>query len=157
MAGDLDNIEYTSRILDDLKVIVSDLEEVLHRRLDDEKRTASDDEARASMEPATQGVLRIARERHRQIHEEGFDASHDDRNTEGELAMAAAHYALRPALSGLLYLWPCTWAKQWNKKCKYDRIRQLEIAGALIAAEIDRLLRADNIRSAHKRDEESAH
>ena len=35
--------------------------------------------------------------------------------------------------------WP--WDKSYNKRHKHNRIRQLEIAGALIAAEIDRLLR----------------
>lgn len=36
--------------------------------------------------------------------------------------------------------WP--WSDAWDKRKKHDRIRQLSIAGALIAAEINRLLAA---------------
>lgn len=35
--------------------------------------------------------------------------------------------------------WP--WSPEWDKRQKHDRVRRLAIAGALIAAEIDRELR----------------
>lgn len=35
--------------------------------------------------------------------------------------------------------WP--WDKSWDKREKHDKLRSLQIAGALIAAEIDRLTR----------------
>lgn len=42
-------------------------------------------------------------------------------------------------LEVLRYFWPYTWAEKWWKPSPGDRIRELEKAGALIAAEIDRL------------------
>ena len=41
----------------------------------------------------------------------------------------------RPA--GWIDGWP--WSKEWDKRKKHDKLRSLVIAGALIAAEIDRL------------------
>jgi hypothetical protein len=89
------------------------------------------------------GIERIAAERKRQIEEEGFTAEHDDQWEHGELAEAAATYASRPHREGMLInwrklLWP--WELEWYKP-ETDRIRELEKAGALIDAEIDRLLR----------------
>lgn len=93
------------------------------------------------------GVVRIARERLRQIDAEGYDTEHDDGHERGELAACAAQYALPAELrelgpSGVPLLWPwgaCDWKPG-------DRIRELEKAGALIAAEIDRLERAEATR-----------
>jgi len=100
---------------------------------------------------ASEGVRRIAAERQRQIEEEGWTAEHDDEHTLGEMADAAACYAtiaadicndichgLSPTL-GPPQQWP--WNAGWWKPSA-DRIRNLEKAGALIAAEIDRLERA---------------
>jgi len=84
------------------------------------------------------GIERIAAERKRQITEEGWTSKHDDLHSENELARAAACYAL--AVEGDIKApenWP--W-KAWSWKPS-TRIRMLEKAGALIAAEIDRLLR----------------
>lgn len=90
------------------------------------------------------GAERIAAERKRQIDEDGenFSAAHDANWTADELALAAACYALparvrddtRPEPEH----WPWDWC--WWKPTPGDRIRELERAGALIAAEIDRLL-----------------
>lgn len=44
--------------------------------------------------------------------------------------------------AGLVYFNPWPWPTEWDKRGKHSRHRQLEIAGALIAAEIDRLRRA---------------
>ncbi|HCT33652.1 MAG TPA: hypothetical protein DF966_10890, partial [Sulfitobacter sp.] len=38
--------------------------------------------------------------------------------------------------------WPSEWDDEWDKRDQLDRRRKLVIAGALIAAEIDRLDRA---------------
>ena len=93
------------------------------------------------------GVAMIADERLRQIKEEGYDSKHDDKRTIGEISEAAACYARYASrqVCGLgsdksipiHWLWS---AKYW--KPKDEPIRNLTIAGALIAAEIDRLQRA---------------
>lgn len=99
------------------------------------------------------GITRIVAERKRQIEAEGYDKKHDAAHDGGQLADAAACYAdLAGALSrGArvkdlrdLYLdgrdapyWP--FEDEWFKPSE-NPIRNLEKAGALIAAEIDRLL-----------------
>ena len=90
------------------------------------------------------GADRIIQERIRQINKEEWSAGHDDEYEEDELSWAAVCYAapsqvFRYYENELDDPWP--WVANWDKRDKHDRIRQLEIAGALIAAEIDRLLR----------------
>jgi len=95
------------------------------------------------------GIELIAAERARQITEEGWTADHDDtEHPAGQLAGAAACYALWHSVylhSGVLWrfimaLWP--WSHEWWKPTQpADPIRDLAKAGALIAAEIDRLQR----------------
>lgn len=100
------------------------------------------------------GIERIAVERRRQVEQEGWTPEHDDNHEKGALGMAAACYAAPFRiflLSGFSAevegnrvemvhdAWP--WEAAWDKRRKHSRLRQLEIAGALIAAEIDRLLR----------------
>jgi len=101
---------------------------------------------------AGEGTRRIAAERIRQKTIEGWTPEHDAQHKEGELSVAAACYAIHHvgehpheyyvAMQGAkdMDAWP--WAEGWDKRDKHDRIRRLEIAGALIAAEIDRLLAA---------------
>lgn len=96
---------------------------------------------------AMNGLGLIAAERQRQIEEEGWTLEHDDSHGEDELAMAAACYALPAGVRRwqfgsrgpilLRSLWP--WEPKWFKRS--DRKRELVKAGALIAAEIDRLER----------------
>ena len=102
------------------------------------------------------GILRIAAERQRQIDEEKWSAAHDDKHRQGELARAAACYALTPIIREQMllkrslasHLWPFEW-RNWKPLTPHStadvrrqaRIRELEKAGALIAAEIDRLER----------------
>ena len=85
----------------------------------------------------------ITIERQRQIEKEGWTPEHDDNLVCDELAFAAAAYALTDKYfypsDRCNHVWP--WAKEWWKPTPNDRIRELEKAGALIAAEIDRLLR----------------
>ena len=82
----------------------------------------------------------IAEERQRQIEKEGWTPEHDDEWKNGEMAMAAMAYTYSrfiPSKDVLVLYWP--WDKKsWKPK---DAIRDLVRAGALIAAEIDRLQR----------------
>ncbi len=86
------------------------------------------------------GIERIAAERKRQIEKKGWSAEHDAEHRDGSLAKAAACYATGGVWGG----WP--WDMEWWKPG--DRIRDLEKAGALIAAEIDRLLAEDSALAA---------
>jgi hypothetical protein len=90
------------------------------------------------------GVELIANERKRQVDAEGWTPEHDDKHTDESLACAAACYALpnhwdksEPWES----VWPESWDISWWKPTPDNRIRELVKAGALIAAEIDRLQR----------------
>ena len=89
----------------------------------------------------------IAEERQRQIKVEGWTKEHDAEHTDGSLASAAVCYAIPSEYRHYSYcplrkarvpdFWP--WDKKWWKPCPKNRIRELVKAGALIAAEIDRL------------------
>lgn len=86
------------------------------------------------------GAAMIAFERRRQVDAEGWTPEHDDEHGGGELVDAAVAY-LRCGLtsaSDAKFPWP--WATDWWKPSD-DPITNLVRAGALIAAEIDRLLR----------------
>lgn len=89
------------------------------------------------------GTELIAEERHRQIYEKGWTAEHDDMHeVSGQLSKAALCYLVTsrdPKHAACLASWP--WAAEWWKPSP-DPIRNLVKAGALIAAEIDRLQRA---------------
>lgn len=87
------------------------------------------------------GINRIAAERLRQTTAEGFDTTHDAQHAKGELIHAAVIYlkfAFRQSQGEAMNpVWP--WGDEWLKLEKGNPIRALEKAGALIAAEIDRL------------------
>lgn len=109
------------------------------------------------------GIELIAEERARQVSAEGWTPEHDDAHDMGELADAAQCYATQPQCRRLMREhiavetarglaepdaprmvevlvpagWP--WDARWWKPG--DRKRELVKAGALIAAEIDRLQR----------------
>lgn len=99
------------------------------------------------------GVELIGAERQRQIEAEGWSASHDDSHSLEELAWAAACYAAPGEVRTLVYgkttgelLWasdPWPWEAEWDKRGQSPRVRDLVKAGALIAAEIDRLSRLE--------------
>jgi hypothetical protein len=104
--------------------------------------------------PYALGVVGLFVERAHQVVEKGHTLEADDRHTDESLALAAACYAAPQALyraktreeggqiiGGLVPAWPDSWPASLDKRGKVSRIRQLEIAGALIAAEIDRLSR----------------
>ena len=108
------------------------------------------------------GIDHIEAERARQKSVEGRDAEHDSQYVADELARAAACYALpitdHRRMDAVIFggapkgwPWDATW---WKPAHVYDdgrgnpviepgaRIRELEKAGALIAAEIDRIKQA---------------
>lgn len=112
------------------------------------------------------GIDLIAAERRRQIDTKGFDAAHDDEHVRHELALAAVCYAAperiyieaAPPTTGRHFLdpWPINWDPHWDNRPRSrwtghlvgaddidlpTRIRCLTKAGALLAAEIDRLQR----------------
>lgn len=103
------------------------------------------------------GIEWIARERKRQTDKLDWSPEHDDRHDSGELALVAALYASPERLyakheyaAGLRFEdpFPNDWgdARPHNGNVLKDAtdeeaIRLLKKAGALIAAEIDRLLR----------------
>lgn len=86
------------------------------------------------------GAERIAAERRRQIEEKGYDAGHDAGHAEGDLTSAAMAYlcaATNREAEGRAF-WP------WMDGFKPSTVvRDLEKAGALLAAEIDRLTAGD--------------
>ena len=90
------------------------------------------------------GIELIEAERKRQIEKEGFDAHHDWHHTPDELATAGAIYAMpeKYRQDYLVNKWP--WEMEWFKPCPKDRKRELVKAGALIAAEIDRIIEQEN-------------
>ena len=87
--------------------------------------------------PPISGALLIAAERQRQIEAEGWTPEHDDEHGAGEMAAAAACYALNAAGCGceVARNWP--WDGSWWKPTTSRR--DLVKAGALILAEIERL------------------
>ncbi len=113
------------------------------------------------------GIEQIVTERKRQIEEEGYGANHDDEHTDGSLALAAICYAapkkiyyIEELAVGLQIYDPWPWDLGDKRfecgDCKVtlsnmvpepstytrdERIDLLVKAGALIAAEIDRLQR----------------
>jgi hypothetical protein len=95
----------------------------------------------------TDGVQMIADARKRQI-EHGFTSGHDDCHDRGELVEAAACYAAYTArltrYPGDHAEMPSAWPfeRGWWKPSS-DRKETLAKAGALIAAEIERLQRAE--------------
>lgn len=94
------------------------------------------------------GVERIAAERQRQVGVEGWTPEHDDEHDSAELVLAARSYLSRTTDQrpdgerDYRFPPPPTWpwdASWW--KPSDDPVRNLIKAGALIAAEIDRLQR----------------
>lgn len=98
------------------------------------------------------GIELIADERTRQIEVEGWTPEHDAEHVTGCLAVAGASYALSMAaeVGGEHERWRDVYRDQaervWPfdaewRKVSSDPIRNLVKAGALIAAEIDRIQR----------------
>jgi hypothetical protein len=96
------------------------------------------------------GIDLIAEERAAQVSREGWTPEHDDEHTESEMAQAAVAYIeyagqqdhgkrvaqhISDSIMSRHWPWDAAW---WKPK---DQLRNLVRAGALIAAEIDRLQR----------------
>lgn len=86
------------------------------------------------------GILLIERERLRQIIDKGFTLEHDRRHANNELAWMAVHYAAPSTDGPEIATNRLPLPAEHDKRAKYDRIRQLAIAGACCAAEIDLLM-----------------
>lgn len=103
------------------------------------------------MKTEINGVAVIAKEREEQISKHNWSVQHDiDVNKDGQLVQAAVSYLsatnrvrLKTAYGLMtvrpLDIWPSNWGTNWFK-ANDDKIKNLSKAGALIAAEIDRLL-----------------
>ena len=105
--------------------------------------------------PLPAAVRDVVSERRRQRDGEGWTEEHDDTHGQGELAQAAAAYALVGSLSDewrtrlfpsswgtvIWAMWPSGWARTYFKP--KDRRRDLVRAAALILADIERI---DRIR-----------
>lgn len=125
-------------------VDVRDLRELLHHfdRIDTELRAIHQQAA-----PLSRALADIAAERRRQVEKEGWTPDSDDRLFNGQLATAAGYYALatgwpheRDIGRGLKpRYWPFN--HEWWKPTTARR--NLVKAGALIAAEIERIDRAE--------------
>ena len=94
--------------------------------------------------PVVDGTSLMTAERHRQVHEEGYTPEHDAQHDPNDLPWAAwslldAAVAPDPVIEPPK-MWPWE-ADLW--KPEHTPLRRLIIAGALIAAEIDRRLLED--------------
>ncbi|WP_258308943.1 hypothetical protein [Pseudomonas aeruginosa] len=93
-----------------------------------------------------QAWLDVQAERRRQVEAEGWTPEHDDEHSHGQMARAAACYALagssapNDGTAALLVSLAWPWDQQWWKPTSARR--DLIKAGALILAEIERLDRA---------------
>ena len=103
------------------------------------------------------GTKLIEQYREEQISKHNWSVQHDiDVNNDGQLVLGAVAYLLGsnpitvltpsgPAVIVAEQLWPNNWSKRWLKLSD-NRVKDLSKAGALIAAEIDRLLQtSDNV------------
>ena len=113
------------------------------------RQPATPSRVSGSVPDEVSGATLIAAERQRQIDDEGRTLEHDTEHTNQELAWAAVCYAAPETVYVVDYVartghirTVCTepWPRLWRRP-DCDRVRQLVKAGALIAAEIDRLMR----------------
>ena len=103
----------------------------------------------APCEHACDGASLIAAERRRQMEQESWSPDHDDQWDKSELIAAGVSYAIYAHWQARdpeclehptsPFAWP--WDEQWWKP--KDRLSNLVRAGALIAAEIDRMHRVE--------------
>jgi hypothetical protein len=89
----------------------------------------------------TMAAKDVLAERRRQVEAEGWTPEHDDQHTRGELARAAASYAVGGGLFRVnaMQVPQQVWPYRWEYNPSDDERRNLVKAGALILAEIERL------------------
>lgn len=93
--------------------------------------------------PDADAAVQVVAERERQVTAEGWTPEHDDSHPAGQMATAGICYAAMWAADDTAAAdWP--WDPEWWKP--KDRLRDLVRAGALIAAEADRDVRAKRDR-----------
>lgn len=97
------------------------------------------------------GAAYIMAERNRQIEKEGWTPEHDDQWKDGELSRAAICYVMWDIVKDSMIVkaretiqlwWPWDW-EWWKPKSQRGNLIR---AGALIAAEIDRLNRLSSTK-----------
>ena len=108
---------------------------------------AGDYASRCTVETIVEAVAESSKDSYEDIikeaiEKEGFDGVHDDEQKNNELVLAAMCYA-EPNRCGDGVPPAFPWDACWWKPSPNDRIKELTKAGALIAAEIDRLIRSD--------------
>ncbi|HIE2524405.1 hypothetical protein [Pseudomonas aeruginosa] len=105
----------------------------------------------SSLSPVPQAWLDVQAERRRQIEAEGWTPEHDDEHSHGQMARAAACYALagssapNDGTAALLVSLAWPWDEQWWKPTTVRR--DLVKACALTLAEIERLDRTAPVQS----------
>ena len=94
----------------------------------------------------SQAMTDVFNERFRQWDDEGFSHDHDDKHTNGELAQAAAVYAVWDCAVSFVNrhkirqtVWPWDWS-WWKPKSKRENLVR---STALLLAEIERLDRLE--------------
>lgn len=152
------------RRIENLSYLIPDVSEIGNLTMEDVGYYAKSEALKSILqfiEPLQEtkktGVELVADERQRQIEKEGWTAEHDAEHVCGELTDAAVMYAIRgywkkridPMIVGIDempgIMWPFSMEsfKPSNEPWPDGRIRDLVKAGALIAAEIDRLLKVN--------------
>lgn len=87
------------------------------------------------------GIEIIRNERKEQREKHGYDSAHDDQHINSEMVKFAVF-----CITGYDVHYPSNWDTSHKLKIfKKDRVDQLGIAGAMIAAEIDRLQRKKSL------------
>lgn len=89
----------------------------------------------------TEGIRRITKERNRQIEEEGYNEEHDSYLSVDSFIACAISYAMCELHKQEAEKW-WTWDRNYFKP--KDRLRNLERAGALIAAAIDKIVKEES-------------
>ncbi len=99
--------------------------------------------------PRSRALEAIRAKRNRQIVGHGYTAEHDYRHDEGELAQAAAAFAIAAKYmavgeppDGAARVWPADWGRMTPPASQREA---LESAGALILAELERLDREEGV------------
>lgn len=98
-----------------------------------------------SSDPVSIAESDVLAERRRQVTVEGWTPQHDDAHGNGEMAKAAACYAISASGADASFTWNhwWPWHPRWWKTAG-GRRRQLVKAAALLIAEIERVDRHDS-------------